>query len=37
MHTGKNDTMISFTERNFRKYGAEWPEEVYMVSKGAGR
>ena len=25
---------LGVPERNFQKYGAEWPEEVYMISKG---
>ncbi|MBR5310650.1 MAG: hypothetical protein IKU42_05965 [Oscillospiraceae bacterium] len=27
---------LGIPERNFHKYGAEWPEEVYTISKGAG-
>ena len=25
---------LGIPERNFHKYGAEWPEEVYTISKG---
>lgn len=28
---------LGIPERNFQKYGAEWPEEIYMVSKGEGK
>jgi hypothetical protein len=28
---------LGIPERNFHKYGAEWPEEVYTISKGAGK
>lgn len=36
-HNREKLAKLGIPERNFGKYGAEWPEEVYMVLKGAGK
>lgn len=32
-HNREKLAKLGIPERNFRKYGAEWPEEVYMITK----
>lgn len=36
-HNREKLAKLGIPERNFRKYGGEWPEEVYMITKGEGK
>lgn len=35
-HNREKLKKLGIPERNFRKYGAEYPEDIYTISKGAG-